>query len=478
MSSVSLRLATGEALLGTVTVPVALVGDRGELRVGGPAGPVVRPIRFGERGRAVRHALAAAEPLTELAGTVGVLASGSLAGADLVVEVLALHLAGAGSGGPGFATVTALLSRSLGWGPEALAASDAAEADDLARLLSDAAAGDEWQRVVFDPVDASESGDDLVALRDALAADLLRRGQEPPDLTLVDRVDTVGGPVDHGYHPPAAGADVEALGWPARPSGDAGSGPEGGVTSMSVDGDDRDRRGSPADGGEHLSGTDGPGDLTSPGGPDRPQAVDAADGWSAAHSGDPGGPARSRGSRDPGSGGSRGPGIGGSAGPNGPGVRGGVGEPGSGTWGGSGTGDADEVFLDGRDTGGTGADPGRTGRATGNGHGRRPQAPVDGSGVGSGEGATLVATGGGVWDGPSTGPRAARRAGEARPASGAPDLGRLLVADDAESDWARPWPDRPPASGAGAGWASTPEQLADAIAAELHRTADLRGVDR
>jgi len=227
MGPVSLRLATGEAVLGSVIVPVALVGERGALRVGGAAGAVVRPLRFGERWHAVRHALTAPDPLFQLAGAVGALASAQGVAADevpevddgggavdmvVVVEVLALHLAGAGSGGPGFATVTAVLTRTLGWGPQALAASDASDADHLARLVTDAAAtDDEWQRVVFDAAGAEDLSGSLAALRDELAADLLRRGQEPPDLSLVDLGRPDSQAPAHSHRPPTEG-DLERSG--------------------------------------------------------------------------------------------------------------------------------------------------------------------------------------------------------------------------------------------------------------------------
>ncbi|HVF14079.1 MAG TPA: hypothetical protein VM942_05725 [Acidimicrobiales bacterium] len=450
MGSVSLRLATGEAVLGTVTVAVALVGERGELRVGGESGPVVRPLRFGERWHAVRHALTAPDPVFELTGAVRTLASGRAAatafddgGDDAgAVDVLALHLAGAGSGAPGFATVAAVLARTLGWGPDTLAASDATEADYLAGLVADAAPDDGWQRLVFDPAGGDDPARSLARLRSDLAADLLRRGQEPPDLSLVDLGQGGATPFEHGF-PPEVASDVGSLG------------------------DHRLEGPEPTDVGAATGGT-----VAWPDPSPRLETASATAGWPARD--DPDVPDRQAGGDRPVMGQVDELTAGGGPAAGGPGI------------GGSGFGPR-----------GVGDAPGGLGRRTGGGGGLRGAAarsPARSPGPAASEGIVAGATGApGWWDdaavragwapsGRGRGPRTAARRSDG--SNGVPDAasavwaspaGQVLAIEDGPGTGFQIPPDG--AGGEAPARPLDPEQLADAVAAELHRTADLRGID-
>src|SRR6185436_7253079 len=92
--------AGGVAYVGNLTVPVEATGRDGELRVDG--GATLRPLRFGERLRICSRALSAREPRAAVAGAVADAAvlDGGADGERLLLEVLALALAGAGEDAP------------------------------------------------------------------------------------------------------------------------------------------------------------------------------------------------------------------------------------------------------------------------------------------------------------------------------------------------------------------------------------------
>jgi hypothetical protein len=184
VATITVSLAQHEAHVGSLVVPVELAGAGGSLRVGGDDGPVLRPVSFAARARLAHRALGTATPRDELVVALrraATVTDGELVAA--VAEILALHLAGAGSGGPCFADSVVLLARALGWGPDALEAVDAGDVDRLAGQLRDALAppDDGWSRVFFAPAaDGPEPPGSLDELRAALADDLLTRAMAPP----------------------------------------------------------------------------------------------------------------------------------------------------------------------------------------------------------------------------------------------------------------------------------------------------------
>lgn len=167
----SIRIGDGFARLGGVTLP-ARASARG-LEVGSEA--VLCPLSFGLRGRLVAWS---GENLSRalLAETL----SGDAEGLDpLALQVLALHLAGANSGAPGFSASAALVARLLGWPLADINAAEALEIDRLAASLAPSMeqAGDEgWTTVVFAPDEGDDGeGEPLEALCVRLVEDLRRR---------------------------------------------------------------------------------------------------------------------------------------------------------------------------------------------------------------------------------------------------------------------------------------------------------------
>ncbi len=194
----------GQALLGNVCVKVAEAGSNGELEIEG--GTILRPITFGQRTRISARASLSPTPRENCAA--GVLSASTVrAGTDdtLVLEVLAMVLAGADESGFPFAETTLTIARAAGWSHADIAGAEAADIDRLARHLSRNQPDDGWTRLVFD----SPPSQELADIRDALANNLLERVDSTP---LGDRVGI--GP--RGMAPPGA----------ANPSGEPRRVPE------------------------------------------------------------------------------------------------------------------------------------------------------------------------------------------------------------------------------------------------------------
>src|SRR2546421_9889894 len=137
-----------EALLGPLIAPIARAGSRGELRIGGPSGTCLRPLTFGERTTEAVRALSTPTPRDTLCP--GILRAATVTDGDgdnNVAQVLALHLAGAGSDAPGFAESALLVARAAGWDPATLADAEAAEVDRLALHLAPPAVDSGWTRL-------------------------------------------------------------------------------------------------------------------------------------------------------------------------------------------------------------------------------------------------------------------------------------------------------------------------------------------
>lgn len=174
----------GYAVIGAVYVPISAAGTNGELRVGGDAGPVLRPLAFGERTRIVARMATspqAAEGLGAALIEAALVEAGEADG--LLVEILAMTLAGADAQGPLFSAAALTLAQALGWDMRRLNALEAAEVDRLALHLGGpppAEADDGWSRIVF--VAAPPSSPETI--RRQLALQLLARAA--PDLATID----------------------------------------------------------------------------------------------------------------------------------------------------------------------------------------------------------------------------------------------------------------------------------------------------
>ncbi|MFL7792785.1 MAG: hypothetical protein AB8I69_11645, partial [Anaerolineae bacterium] len=163
----------GEALLGETVVAIADAGSSGELQVGGVRGPILRPLTFGERTRAVSRA--ALSPLPRENVCAGILDMATVqpgAANRAIQEILALILAGGDQEqAPSFAETVLLVARGTGWGPAQLADTPAAEIDRIAIHLGGRQRESSWNRLLL----ASSPADELASIRDDLADDLLKR---------------------------------------------------------------------------------------------------------------------------------------------------------------------------------------------------------------------------------------------------------------------------------------------------------------
>lgn len=167
--------AAGVARVGSTVVPVTDAGADGSLRVGGAAGPVLRPLAFGERTRVVSRARAAPDPRESVcAGVRGAATVVPGEGDPVLLDVIALALCGADEPAPPFADAALLVARAAGWDPSQLLEAPAAEVDRLARQLGGAPSASGWTRFVF----ADDDGGELEEIRAELAEALLERVDE------------------------------------------------------------------------------------------------------------------------------------------------------------------------------------------------------------------------------------------------------------------------------------------------------------
>jgi hypothetical protein len=161
----------------------ARVEPAGGFRVGGPGGPVLRPIAFGERAEIVARAAASRAPDDTLAA--GVLEAARIEpgeGERLLLEVAALVLAGALDPGPPFDETRGVLA-SIGWSVREIDAAAGSTADATALALTGDLPGgvgasepaDGWTRFVFVEPEPTAGPEDLISLRSALAQNLLDR---------------------------------------------------------------------------------------------------------------------------------------------------------------------------------------------------------------------------------------------------------------------------------------------------------------
>lgn len=190
MSGVAILLGQGRALVAGQSVGIAPVGRDGALRLM-PDGPVLRPLKFGERARLARAALVSDPPEDELVQSVLAVASDNDAKAHPLAAALALHMAGAGSASVGFAAAQSMLARQLGWSQFDLDAASASDVDALAETWQKSLeiVDNGWTKFVFDGAEEDTEADkDAQALALTLAGDLLSRatvGIDPSALPAV-----------------------------------------------------------------------------------------------------------------------------------------------------------------------------------------------------------------------------------------------------------------------------------------------------
>lgn len=179
-----IEVARGELTIGALVVPMTPEGAAGEWRVGGAAGPLLRPLRYGERTRLSGFSAGSAEPQASLAAAVArasTVADGVVD--DTVREVAALLLSGARDTGMPFSDVLLRVGRAGGWDLSQMLDAPADEVDRLARAISGVdpqstrplsadTSGDGWNRLVFDDGRGQAT---LAAIRDMLADNLLAR---------------------------------------------------------------------------------------------------------------------------------------------------------------------------------------------------------------------------------------------------------------------------------------------------------------
>jgi hypothetical protein len=173
-SLVRLDPAAGFAFIGSDRVPLSDWGRDGALQIGGERGPLLRAPRFGQRSRVAWRALASTDPRTALARGMLHAALERDGDADpLILEIIALALAGADNTGGSFTETALLVARASGTDIGALDGLDAVEVDRLAVHLTPAASN-EWQTFVLGELEAA-SATGTRTIRDTLADRLLRR---------------------------------------------------------------------------------------------------------------------------------------------------------------------------------------------------------------------------------------------------------------------------------------------------------------
>jgi hypothetical protein len=170
-NSVVIDTASGQALIGSILVPVRETGNHGELQVAGPSGPILRPLTFGERTRLVTRAAVLPAALDSLcAGVLQAAIMQQGQAEHIVQEILALTLAGAEQEAPSFAETALRVARAAGWELSQLFAAEAAEVDRLAIYLGGHLQDFGWTRVIF-----GRSEDTLESIRQELGERLLQR---------------------------------------------------------------------------------------------------------------------------------------------------------------------------------------------------------------------------------------------------------------------------------------------------------------
>jgi hypothetical protein len=171
-ASVAADPDAGFVRVGATRITMTAADAEGVWRFGGPSGAVLRSLRFGERTELVTAALAQPRPRDAVASAV--LTASTLGTGDgdrMMLEVLALWLAGAEWEAPEFTETAMLVGRTAGWPLRDLLVAPATEVDRLAVHLAEEQRGGAWRSIVF----LQPEGIDLAEIRDRFADELLRR---------------------------------------------------------------------------------------------------------------------------------------------------------------------------------------------------------------------------------------------------------------------------------------------------------------
>jgi hypothetical protein len=190
-----IEMARGEMVIGSLVVPMAMEGAAARWRLGGPAGPLLRALTYGERTRLCALAAISHDARASLAAAVARAATVVDGDVDEVLrDVAALLLCGAREAGAPFSETLLRVAKAGGWDLGHITDAPAADIDRLAAALGVAPADDDWQRIVFDLAQDPASP---AAVRDSLVDRLLAR---------VD--DRLAAPVEAEPEDAAVSADV------------------------------------------------------------------------------------------------------------------------------------------------------------------------------------------------------------------------------------------------------------------------------
>lgn len=174
-SRVTFDLPRERAIIGSIEVVVAVAGRDGEIQICGTDGPIIRPLRFGQRTRVVLFAAQSTDPCGGVRDGILKEACVRPGVAPLSVQqILAMVLTGASIPAPTFAETTVLVARSTGWDPAQLDEAEAMEVDRLAIHLGGRVESSDWTQLIL----ADDLNDDLDAIANKLAYRLLSRLNE------------------------------------------------------------------------------------------------------------------------------------------------------------------------------------------------------------------------------------------------------------------------------------------------------------
>lgn len=183
---VLLDFESGHAFVGHMSLSLKLTEISGEIHLNSPNGPILRPVSVSERLRLVQFALSSNANSKGTTNSKTLLAAAILQQATILqkstrqfdkpeqlknaYQAIALHLAGAGNQGPGLYESISLVANHTGWLPEALFNSDANQIDHIAIALSPPTSNN-WTRLLL----VDKTANEPAFLCDRLAQDLLER---------------------------------------------------------------------------------------------------------------------------------------------------------------------------------------------------------------------------------------------------------------------------------------------------------------
>lgn len=168
---ISIDFESGLIFIGQTSVSVKLTVDQGYLHLNYPDGPILRPLSVLERLRLIQYAVTANNAPAALAASILHEATVKPGVGDYrLYEAVALHIAGGGLKAPPIYQAISKVARHTGWHPNEIFSADAAQIDHMASALAPASSS-EWTRVLM--LDAGQ--DELDAYANDLAASLIGR---------------------------------------------------------------------------------------------------------------------------------------------------------------------------------------------------------------------------------------------------------------------------------------------------------------